>query len=250
METARKRNKELKDQLLTLQKVCKFCQQEKSALLQQKAVLQQSANPQQPLQPGSLPQATQELYGPVLGSVGQFRLQELKVLELQEQLQLVQVEEERDKINHTLSQVSINRSEAEDTALPALDRWYREMETVIGQESTLQRKSESDKKGLILALDKLFYNIRLKGGKGEGRQLSFSTRHGGICIHICINEPSKHTQRSVEPSTDTMYLIQSDLYVADLPTEGNRYLRNGLSVSDFVRDIVWKHIEEDCLALS
>ncbi|XP_035693763.1 uncharacterized protein LOC118427897 isoform X2 [Branchiostoma floridae] len=249
METARKRNKELKDQLLTLQKVCKFCQQEKSALLQQKAVLQQSANSQEPLQPDSLPQATQELYGPVLDSVGQFRLQELKVLELQEQLQLVQMEEERDKINHTLSQVSINRSEAEDTALPALDRWYREMETVIGEESTLQRKSESDKKGMSLALDKLFYNIRLKGGKGEGRQLSFSTRHGGICIHICINELSQHTQRSLDASTDTMYLIQSDLYVADLPAEGNRYLRNGLSVSDFVREIVWKHIEEDCLAL-
>ncbi|CAH1263412.1 Hypp2691 [Branchiostoma lanceolatum] len=248
MEKARKRNKELRDQLEMLQKGCKFCQQEKTALLQQKAVLQQSAEPQEPLQP-DLPQATQELYGSVLDSVGQFSLQELKVLELEEQLQLVKMKEERDEINHTLSQVSDNRSEAEDTALSVLDRWYREMEKITAEE-TSQKKSESNIKGFSLALDKLFFNVKLKGGMGEGRQLSFSTRHGGICIHICIKEPSQHTERSQDMSPDIMYLVQSDLYVADLPAEGNRYLKNRLSVADFVRDIVWKHIDEVCLALS
>ncbi|XP_078673496.1 uncharacterized protein LOC144912307 [Branchiostoma floridae x Branchiostoma belcheri] len=247
MDKARERNKELKDQLEMLQKVCKFCQQKKTALLQHKAVLQQSADPQGPLQP-DLPQATQELYGPVLESVGQSSLQELKVLELKEQLQLVKMREERDKIKHTLSQVREYRSDVEDTALPALDRWYREMETT--EEETLQKSSGSNIKGISLALDKLFFHVRLTGGTGEGRQLSFSTRHGGTCIHICIKEPSLHTQRSREVSSEIMYLVQSDLYVADLPAEGNRYLKNNLSASDFVKNIVWKHIDEDCLALS
>ncbi|XP_022088630.1 uncharacterized protein LOC110978163 isoform X2 [Acanthaster planci] len=191
----------------------------------------------------TLPTSSRKLFNQLYPQVDEIYHLELLLLELNQQLMVAEATREKGKILNALEKAVYekNRAGPDDTADHAclLGEWFQQMSCVKSVSDpdlhpTMASKSESS-----IQKDRVFYWAKYEtpSSHTDGNQtLSFSTRHCGICIRLCITAPNP----------GTMFLT------SDIPLEGlqlgfQRCIRDGQLAHDFVISTVWRLIEDQIL---
>ncbi|XP_022088631.1 uncharacterized protein LOC110978163 isoform X3 [Acanthaster planci] len=175
----------------------------------------------------TLPTSSRKLFNQLYPQVDEIYHLELLLLELNQQLMVAEATREKGKILNALEKAVYekNRAGPDDTA-----------DHACLLESSIQK-------------DRVFYWAKYEtpSSHTDGNQtLSFSTRHCGICIRLCITAPKYFNDGSPRCSPGTMFLT------SDIPLEGlqlgfQRCIRDGQLAHDFVISTVWRLIEDQIL---
>ncbi|XP_072030329.1 uncharacterized protein [Amphiura filiformis] len=167
----------------------------------------------------------------------------LLLLELKEQLYLAQTQQEEKEILQVLQatdlRLAVDSKETRKDADNPIPAWYHYM-TYFIKENTRISRQKGDKSSCLLG-NAVFYNVKFKLDPILATEvLSFSTRHRGICVFICI-------QSNRMSSGQSPFLLTSDLPLPELHSKGQTYLESRRNPVDFVMEVIWKDIEDHLL---